>query len=81
MVKWARTVNPFGSMVVEQGYTVQIVQPLRFVQSLFFIFPRVAGEERDGGLERLKRLERFEPVCSPVPPGLTVRLTLCPDYR
>ena len=36
--------------------TVQIVQPLRFVQSPFFIFPRDAGEERDGGLNGLNSL-------------------------
>jgi hypothetical protein len=36
--------------------TVPIVQPLRFVQSPFFIFPRDAGEERNGGWNGLNDL-------------------------
>jgi hypothetical protein len=39
---------------------VQAVQPLRSVQSLSFILPRVAGEEQRWGFERFERLEQFE---------------------
>jgi hypothetical protein len=40
----------------ELSLEVQIVQPLRFAQSPFFIFPRDAGEERDGGWNGLNGL-------------------------
>ena len=40
--------------------TVQSVQPFHSVQSLCSVQPRDAGEN-EGGVERLKRLELFEP--------------------
>jgi hypothetical protein len=42
---------------------VPFVQKVQIVQTPSFILPRVAGEERDGGIERseaVERLERFE---------------------
>jgi hypothetical protein len=39
---------------------VQVVQPLRSVQSPSFILPRVAGEEPEVGVERFEPFEHFE---------------------
>jgi hypothetical protein len=56
------TVAPWQVSRPVKGF--QLVQKVPVVQTPSFILPGDAGEEQRWGLERFKRLERFEPVRS-----------------